>query len=227
LIELSTTGDVDITVGAGGDSVAGDGGDTEIIQGSLDEIAQGGQVGAPGGVDIGGASGNGNAGDSANLGGGGAGGVAEGNNGGAGVVVNEIDPATFTLFADDDRCLGGGGAGAWAWGSASLNAVEAGCSGGYPAAPDTAIFDGNYWTWSGSTSDVELIEPVANSGGGAGALDRGTLEYTDGADGIVVLRFTATELAATGFDATASIVAGAALFAGGVAAVATRRRRSA
>jgi LPXTG-motif cell wall-anchored protein len=229
LVELSTSGEVEISVGTGGTDITSSGGDTSIAQGSTSEIADGGEVGAPGGSDIGGASGSGYVGDTYNYGGAGAGGNADGNSGGVGVVINEIDPVVFTLFANDDRCLGGGGAGTWggiySGADVYLQSVSATCGGGYPEAPDSAALVTSQWVWTGSLSDATLIEPTPNSGGGAGAMDIGTLEYTDGADGVVTFRYD-VQLAETGFDATGSIVAGAALVAGG-AVVATRRRRNA
>ena len=173
LVELSVTGAVEITVGVGGDTVAGDGGDSEVVQGSIDVVAAGGQVGAPGGVPVGGASGSGYSGDTYNWAGAGAGGDANAETGGAGLVVNEIDPTTFTLFANDDSCLGGGGAATYASESAPnayAHDFAASCGGGMPLLPADATWNTFQWTWIGAADDMELTAPVANSGGGAGGL---------------------------------------------------------
>lgn len=230
LFELATTGDVTIvSVGLGGVYLESDGGDTEIAQGSDGGSASGGQNGAPGGFDWGGDSGNGFQGDEYELGGAGAGGGTNSDDGGAGLVVNEIDPDVFDLFANDDRCFGGGGAGYDAWNQdgsvAGLDDVTAACNAGSVETPAGAVLQDYYWQFTGQAEDLELTDPVANFGGGAAALDRGAELLGDGADGIVVLRYDVA-LAETGFDSTGAIAGGAALVAGGVALAVRRRRAS-
>jgi LPXTG-motif cell wall-anchored protein len=227
LAELATTGEITITVAEGGNITDPDGSASVIAQGDLEEISEGGLQGASGGNERGGASGSGYTGDQYDLGGAGAGGNASQDNGGIGVYVNEIEPDVFTLFADNSDCYGGGGAGANAYQSdltATLYIAVPGCGGGYVDAPEGASLSGQTLVWTGVKEDAFIVEAEANSGGGGGALDYGSREFGDGADGIVVLRYDA-QLAETGFDSTGSLVAGAALVVAGVVAV-TRRRRA-
>jgi uncharacterized repeat protein (TIGR02543 family) len=104
--------------------------------------------------------------------GGGAGGPAAGANGGAGVVVGNLAPAG-SLFTGDTRCFGGGGA----IGSArSSTQGLPGCGGG--AATLTSV----------ST-------PTAHSGGGGGSVDSPqAAALRRGADGIVIVRWSASDV---------------------------------
>ena len=221
LVELSPTGEVEVYVGLGVDGpYDSDLQDTVVSQGStVISAAAGRQAGQSGsGIDTGNDSGDGAGGASSSQ-----------YDPGVGLVVNEIDPSTFTLFADDDRCFGGGGASSNVFPISGANDTggkfgTATCGGGYLEAPDGAVPESDYLAWNGGFDLV--IEHVAepNSGGGAYGCYSHPGEGA-GADGYVAIRYDA-QLASTGFDATGSIVAGAALVAGGVATVVTRRRRA-
>ena len=236
LVELAVTGDVTVTVGesmsAGGTYNSGVN-DTVVAQGLSMFTAAGGGSSSYGG----GTSGSGIAatGDS----GAGAGATGASNIGGAGLVVNAIDPATFDLFADDDRCFGGGGVGGNAGVAGDglwVNYNSASCGGGYLAIPEGSIdVNGSQSLLEGGTfDDFAYVAPEANSGGGsAGAWVSGTgwVDALPSAAGQVVLRFSydgageVDDLAATGVDAYAALAVRAGLI--GLRAVAATRRRMA
>lgn len=229
LVELATTGDVDVTVGLGGLHAGDvDGTDTVVAQGSTIETAAFGENSGRGDVD-GGASGNGN--DGAYYGGGGgAGGAASVGFAGEGVVVSDI-ASGFDLFAEDDRCFGAGGVDVSYWqdgADARFYKEQAGCAGqngGTLTYPDDAVqISETLWGYVGDIAEISEIATLPNTGNG-GARIRLTVE--DGSDGLVAIRYDvpATPLASTGFDTAGSVVAGVALVAGG-AVIATRRRRS-
>ena len=244
LVELADTGDVTLTVGVAsewGESVAG--GYTTVDQGSDSFQAAPGLHAAESGFDaIGGESGNGNVSSGGSGGGAGAGGPAGFDywnawSGGPGLIVNEIDPATFDLFANDDECLGAGGSSIWIWADgANLRLADRAldCNRNLLPAGIVAIQDPNDITYLIIENQAENIaefvggEPTPGSGTGGSswtnnAVNNGQTAHQQGADGKVVLRFDVA-LAETGFDATGAIAAGAALFAGGVALAARRRR---
>jgi uncharacterized repeat protein (TIGR02543 family) len=136
--------------------------------------------------NVGGTSGNGNVGFAGTTppfipyaAGGGAGASPTSNpNGGAGVVVSAIAPGG-SLFSGDANCYGGGGA-----------ASTAGVTG-------TATCGGG----AGAPGGASIIAPVANSGGGAGGVDTTqTALARTGADGVVVIRWTAATVT-LGFSA--------------------------
>jgi len=171
VVDLSgETGALTVTVpepGTTGGVMHGAGNDT-VANG-----ADGAAVGSPGSPITGGASGNGNAGAATTVGSGAqyAGGAGAGASpatqadGGAGVAVGAIAP-TGSLFAGDTRCFGGGGA-------VVISGVLVGtasCGGGV------------------------LDAPTANSGGGSGANDSTTSTFL-GASGVVILRWTAADIA--------------------------------
>lgn len=216
------SGEIEVGVGTPGGSYSY----VEDVDDALYEQAVNGLngTGGTGGSGNGGASGNGNLGqdfvtDSQTAFGAG-GGAAEpgvGAVGGAGVDVGLLAPAD-SLFAGYEGCFGGGG------GVGFLTTVEepvvtlggAGCGGGYPV----------------DESVTGLVPPAPNSGGGAGAINYSTGNEADyiGADGVVVVRWPAKVLAATGAqtDVTAMSVGIAALVAGiglAMAAAYTRKRR--
>jgi uncharacterized repeat protein (TIGR02543 family) len=111
--------------------------------------------------------------------GGGAGGAAVGADGGAGVVIGDIAPAG-SLFTGDTRCFGGGGGiGSTVAGVQGLP----GCGGG------------------GAALLTSLVAPAANSGGSGGSVDSvQPAELRRGADGIVIVRWAASDVTLT-FDA--------------------------
>jgi LPXTG-motif cell wall-anchored protein len=236
LVELAPTGAVDVTVGEGAYRTDGPdvpSTDSTVEQGAISDSAAGGEnSGADG--DFGGDSGNGFEGDEYGSGAG-AGGNATDSAAGDGLIVNEID-ADFDLFADDDRCFGGGGSDQYAYpttvsGNPAIGVEIEGVScsgdnGGVLRYPASAVPDGNgYAIFVGTSSDLTMTPTLPNTGnGGASAVgEANSLE--DGSDGVVILRYD-TALAATGFDTTGSIAAGAALIAGGVALAVRRRRAS-
>jgi LPXTG-motif cell wall-anchored protein len=229
LVELATTGDVDITVGVGGKNsgnVAGT--NSEVQQGVIDEFAAAGTNSGNGNTN-GGNSGNGNLGINYG-GGGGAGGDATIDAAGEGVVVSDIATG-FELFASDERCFGGGGIAVSYWqdgADARFYKEQASCggeNGGTLISPDYAVqVSGTLWGYVGDIAELVQNTTLANTGNG-GAKIQNLIE--DGSDGLVAIRYDvpAAPLAATGFDTAGSVVAGAALVAGG-AVIATRRRRS-
>jgi uncharacterized repeat protein (TIGR02543 family)/LPXTG-motif cell wall-anchored protein len=161
----SGTTDLDVTV-----ADAGVAGSSSVDDGTT--LTAAGNGGDALGQSQGGTSGNGNLGASSFsvASGGGAGGAATANpNGGAGVVVSSIAPGG-SLFTGDSNCYGGGGA-----------VSNAGVTG-------TATCGAG----AGAAGGASLIAPVANSGGGAGGASASlsALERT-GADGVVVIRWTA------------------------------------
>jgi hypothetical protein len=171
VITLATSGAVTISVGTPGTAGYSSSNDTTVTQAGTTTTAFGGRpatsssAGASGsGISPNGRSGAG-AGDAGDPGGNGLAG-----RGGAGLVVNEIDGASSTLFTDDTDCLGGGG------GQRDSSAT---CGGGY--APDETSATGE--------------APVGNSGGGGGVWynDLG-YHVHNGADGFVALRFDAPAL---------------------------------
>ena len=226
LVELAPTGAVDVTVGTGGlhdGNIASTA--SSVEQGNISEVAIGGDNSGSEG-NIGGDSGSGYQGASFGAGGG-ASGDATDDAAGEGVTVSDISD-DFSLFVDDDRCFGAGGIDTSYWADgASVNFYfnQAGCEGSnggaisYPI--DAAPLNEYWWSFVGDVSEVVETPTEANTGNG-GARIRTTAE--DGSDGIVVLRYDA-QLASTGFDATGSLIAGAALVTSG-AVVATRRRAS-
>ena len=115
----------------------------------------------------GGTSGNGNSGT---FGGGGSGGSPVGTlDGGPGQVVSAIAPVG-SLFTGDSNCYGGGGAV-----SSSSGVGTATCGGG-----------------SGTAGGASIVPPVANSGGGAGGVSTSqTALARTGANGVVIVRWTA------------------------------------
>ena len=231
LVELAPTGAVDVTVGTGG---LHDGNivstSSSVEQGSISEVASGGDNSGTEG-DFGGDSGSGYNGDQYGSGAG-AGGDASGTAAGEGLIVNEID-ADFDLFANDDRCFGGGGADFYLYEESingenrvSVELIETSCdgdNGGYLALPENSI-SGGFVQYFGSVADATHVETIANTGNGGLSVRNLLTIREDGSDGIVVLRYDA-QLASTGFDATGSLIAGAALVTAG-AVVATRRRRA-
>lgn len=135
----------------------------------------------------GGASGSGNAGATGNSAsppttygaGGGAASAASGANGGAGVVVSTI-ALSGSLFAADSHCYGGGGA-------VGISGVQGipGCGGGGPS----------------DATGANLTAAAANSGGGGGGVSGVvTSAAVTGADGVVVVRWTAADVTLS-FDA--------------------------
>ena len=229
LYELATTGAVTIRVGyatAGAYNTTLN--DTKIIQGTNVLYADGGRAGHLDRQYWGGTSGNTFSGYNH---GGGAGAESTSDEGivGAGLIVNEIDPATFDLFANDDECLGGGGP-TWKVVSTSphtqIQHVEVACGTAALSIPELTNNYGFMDEFLGDISDVHWIPAVPNSGAGGASVQVAVdgVESTLGEDGKVVLRY-GVQLASTGFDATGSLIAGAALVTAG-AVVATRRRRA-
>ena len=246
LVELATTGNVSVTVGAA-QPYEQDSADSNTVveQGSDTFTAEGGM--SPydvNGIPWGGTAGNGNLSAEWGQGGGGVGGSAgfgayNSASGGPGFIVNEIDPATFDLFANDDECLGAGGSSIWYWTSGSdvfANNRAVDCNRNILPAGKELVVDPNsssrYVFANEAPNLTDFVggdEPIANTGTGGSAWGRndvngGSFNYQLGADGKVVLRYDVA-LAATGFDATGSLIAGAALVTAG-AVVATRRRRA-
>jgi len=229
IVDLSSSGEVTVTVGAGGTLGGGGtgiGGASSVAQGSTTESADGGTAGENGSTG-GGTSGNGNEG-SFSSGGGAGGNSADNVTGGPGIVVSDL---ASTLFLSVDDCFGGGGAG-FDYGAATSVAT---CGGGYSTNVDSNTGSGPY---NPNTGSADIFLAVANSGGGAGTVIDfdNTAQWTGtpnvaGADGYVALRFSVTDLASTGADAsTAGISAGisAGLLAVGAGALvfARRARRS-
>jgi hypothetical protein len=222
IVDLSSSGEVTVTVGAGGTLGGGGtgiGGASSVAQGSTTESADGGFVGENGSTG-GGASGNSNEG-SFNSGGG-----AGGNS--PGIVVSDL---ASTLFLSVDACFGGGGAG-FDYGATTSLAT---CGGGYSTNVVSNTGGGPY---NPNTGSADIFLAVANSGGGAGTVIdfdnvaqwTGTPNVT-GADGYVALRFSVTDLASTGADAstvgiTAGVSAGLLAVGAGALAFARRARRS-
>lgn len=229
LVELATTGEVDITVGIGGTHAGDvDGTDTVVEQGSTTVTAAFGENSGRGDVD-GGDSGNGNLGIYYG-GGGGAGGDATEGAAGEGLVVSDISTG-FDLFASDDRCFGAGGIDTSYWQDGAdvrFYQAQAGCNGdngGTFTYPNDAVqVSDSLWGFVGDVAEIGEITTLPNTGNG-GARIRLTVE--DGSDGLVAIRYDvpATPLASTGFETVGSIVAGVAMIAGG-AVIATRRRRA-
>jgi hypothetical protein len=228
IVDLSSSGEVTVTVGAGGTlggGGTGNGGASSVAQGSTTESADGGFVGENGSTG-GGASGNGNEG-SFNSGGGAGGNSPDNVTGGPGIVVSDL---ASTFFLSVDACFGGGGAGL-TLASTSL----ATCGGGYSTNVVSNTGTGPY---NPNTGSADIFLAVANSGGGAGTVIDfdNTAQWTGtpnvaGADGYVALRFSVTELASTGADAatvgiSAGVSAGLLAVGAGALALARRARRS-
>jgi LPXTG-motif cell wall-anchored protein len=225
LVELAATGDVEIVVGVGGlhtGDVASS--STTIDQGSLSDSAAGGENSGMDDSNSGGDSGNDFQGGQYG-GGGGAGGAGSNESGGQGLIVNEIDD-DFDLFANDDRCFGGGGVDQYSYtfeigGSPAISVYAVGVScggdnGGVLLYPESAVNDGSgQMQFLGTISDLTLSPTLPNTGNGGASIKGAVSSREDGSDGIVVLRYD-TALAATGFDATGSVIAGVALTAAGV-----------
>jgi hypothetical protein len=224
-VELLSSGEVTVTVGAGGDLGGGGtgiGGASSVAQGSTTESADGGTPGV--GFDTGGGtSGNGNEG-SFNSGGGAGGASPSNSEGGPGIVVSDLES---TLFLGVDDCFGGGGAG-FDYGATTSLAT---CGGGYST---NVVNNTGSGPFDPNTGSADIYFPVANSGGGAGTvINFDTVAQwiptpnIIGADGYVALRFSVTDLATTGADSsTAGISAGvsAGLLAVGAGALALARR---
>lgn len=229
IVDLSSSGEVTVTVGAGGTLGGGGtgiGGASSVAQGSTTESADGGFVGENGSTG-GGASGNSNEG-SFNSGGGAGGNSADNVTGGPGIVVSDL---ASTLFLSLDACFGGGGAG-FDYGATTSLAT---CGGGYSTNVVSNTGSGPY---NPNTGSADIFLAVANSGGGAGTVIdfdnvaqwTGTANVT-GADGYVALRFSVTDLASTGADAstvgiTAGVSAGLLAVGAGALVLARRARRS-
>ena len=230
LVELDTTGAVTVTVGFATD-VAYDAADndTVVAQGSDVFTAEGGRAGHLDRSWYGGTSGNGF--DGYNNGGG-AGSAPDSTDDadvGDGLIVNEIDPATFALFANNDDCYGAGGAGYNTYTDGAIQRIQRivpECNTAYLVIPETTAFNSFWDEFTGSLADVTWADGVPNSGSGGVAVDSNVegVHEVMGEDGKVVIRYDVA-LAATGFDATASATAGATLVVGG-AVIATRRRRA-
>jgi hypothetical protein len=148
--------------------------------------------------------------------------------GGPGIVVSDLASA---LFLSVDACFGGGGAG-FEYGATTSLAT---CGGGYST---NVVGNDGSSPYTPNTGSADIYSPVANSGGGAGmVIDfdtvaewRATANVT-GADGYVALRFSVTDLASTGADAStvgisAGVSAGLLAVGAGALALARRARRS-
>ena len=91
-----------------------------------------------------------------------------------------------------------------------------GDNGGVLLYPESAVNDGSgQMEFLGTISDLTLSPTLPNTGNGGASIKGAVSSLEDGSDGIVVLRYD-TALAATGFDATGSVIAGVALTAAGV-----------
>ena len=230
LVELSPSGNVAVTVGAGGThSGSIPGTESAITQGGTTVTAEPGDNSSTDGL-TGGDSGNGFQGDNYGSGAG-AGGDATDGSAGEGLIVNEID-ADIDLFADDSRCFGGGGIDVYSYRDGDNVAIQIqtescnGENGGSVSMPESAADDGNgHWVYAGTNDQLSFTPIVENTGNGGSSLRGIHYIHQDGADGIVVLRYDVA-LAETGFDSTGAIAGGAALVAGGVALAVRRRRAS-
>ena len=195
-----TTTAVNVTVGAGGTASNLAGKDSSATQGATTTTARGG-YGSGGGT-----SGNGNPGwafnyaTSNNYGasGGGAGASpTSSQDGGAGQLVASFAPSG-SLFASDTNCYGGGGA------------IE-----------DSNRVDGAATCGAGYVHKVakvsNVVDPVANSGGGAGSSWSGNGTIAGGS-GVVIVRWATTPASTVSYDlnghgtavASESVVTGAA-----------------
>ncbi|HLP23989.1 MAG TPA: hypothetical protein VK139_08130 [Microbacteriaceae bacterium] len=167
------------TFGNGGNGV---GGETSVESGS--GSSNGGSPGEP--ALRGGTSGNGNDTPDYTGGGSGAGGSATSINGGPGIVVGDLDSELFTDVTD---CYGGGGAGEYA-----DQDTTATCGGGYRTDVTYNTWDVDSF-WVPGTGSANNVLPTANSGGGGATAysfggDSAFSAYgTDGADGLVVIRY--------------------------------------
>lgn len=209
LVDLASTGDVTVVVGAGRTAILSVTHTSSVTQGGTTTTADAGTsgTGTTGGVSP--------SYRSTGYGGAGAGGTTSTNAGGVGLVVSALPGAASSLFAGDTTCYGGGGA--------AQGAIVS-CGGGNVAevAPQ---------------SDPAQSLPRANSGGGGGATYAPfgggiSVIAQDGADGIVVLRFSGATLPDTGtkdLSAMAWTAAGSLIVGAGALALAARlsaRRRS-
>lgn len=219
VVNLATTGDLTIEVAV--TPAAGEGGKiSKITQSGTDYIANGGQLnntdpasagaGGPAGQDKG-INSVGEVGDQKNM---------PSINGGSGLVVEDIEGAT--LFSGVTDCYGGGGSGGnYISNGPSIVGAWLGIS-----------------SCGGGTTSVNIgtdvwasVEPLANSGGGAGGFPSGW-DPRAGSSGRVVLRYTfeekvedegTEELADTGSsNTTLPLIAGLMLVAAG--AIALKRR---
>jgi len=234
IVDLSSSGEVTVTVGAGGTLGGGGtgiGGASSVAQGSTTESAEGGTAGVDDSTG-GGTSGNGNEGS--NMSGGGAGGNSPSDlQGGPGLIVSNLDS---TLFLDVDDCFGGGGAGMLFNATTSL----ATCGGGYST---NVIGNTGSAPSTPNTGSADIFLAVANSGGGGGTVidfdtpfPWETTANINGADGYVALRFSVTDvpasdLPATGENSTTGVIsagvsAGLLAVGAGALALARRARRS-
>ena len=148
--------------------------------------------------------------------------------GGPGIVVSDL---TSTLFTDVEDCFGGGGAGILFNATTSL----ATCGGGYST---NVIGNTGSAPSTPNTGSADIFLAVANSGGGGGTVidfdttfPWETTANINGADGYVALRFSVTDLASTGADAStvgisAGVSAGLLAVGAGALALARRARRS-
>jgi LPXTG-motif cell wall-anchored protein len=248
VVSLSVTGDVNVVVGAGSTSTVAASA-SSATQGSAVTTSNPGEnaqrwntgrsgAGTRNGNDYGG-SGNtgvilyfyvsGGSGASAYAGG------PDNGNGGAGIVASSI--ATGTLFSSDTDCFGGGGGGSvWDldWRPATIYPALGQCGGGSVTvtAAGSAPFN----------ASQTLAAPRANSGGGGAAYwfapagtvsSPGTVQsgLQDGAAGVVILRFDATQtpvpLPDTGMNVGGTLGLGASALIAGAAALILGRRRKA
>lgn len=196
-----------------------DGGNTTATQGASVHTANGGLFATEGN---GGTSGNGHLGwqtsqwvdeDFASAGGGAGASPTSTAVGGAGLTAAAAGGAG-SLFAGDTSCYGGGG------GVFDFNGNDG-----------SATCGGGYATTAG------LVDPIVNSGGGGGSVtgsstydtNPGWAQPSDGADGVVVVRWVVT-LAETGVDVSPWAIPGAlgalAIGAGFVVAAGRRRARA-
>ncbi|MEY4477423.1 MAG: hypothetical protein RJA31_927, partial [Actinomycetota bacterium] len=154
LVELDTTGAVTVTVGFATD-VAYDAADNDTVveQGPDTFTAEGGRAGHLDRSWYGGTSGNGF--DGYNNGGG-AGSEADSSDSadvGDGVIVNEIDPDTFTLFANNDDCYGAGGSGYNSYVEGATQRIQRivpECNTAYLVIPETTPYSSFWDEFTGS-----------------------------------------------------------------------------
>jgi len=244
--EVALDTPIDIIIGEGGEGVeddfAEDGGSSYFAYSSADEVRANGGYGADffGGGDLylydneaDGFTGDEFYGDMAEFdfegdlyyflgGGAGANGDAIGAVPGPGFVLSDLvaefgaDADLFPAEADSVE-YGKGGEGDIEAFVIEAPVITDGFEGGLGTAadvPPSASGQGGNATWY--IADPELGSPFFDD-----------LEYTNGADGAVILRYGAAVLAATGADATPALAAGAVAAAAGAAlvGVSARRRR--
>lgn len=224
--EGGAAGGVEDTVFSTPNAPGGDGGDT--VFGS---VTAAGGIGGDG-YDHYGTSGSGNEGDYEFeeheeldwefllAGGGGAAGDADGADGGPGYLPSELPDADPELFP------------------ASADSAEYGVGGSGARGTDAPAAAAN--SGSGGSAATDIVDPE----GSFFDLENFAYDSADGADGVVIVRFAATEvaeeeeaqeeedeeLAPTGVDAAGALAAGAVAAAAGAAltaVVGSRRRRTA